>query len=127
MDCSAPVAIYLCLSSHSAGLLGFDTAREVRLNDMLGERQRQGGGRDGERGGWEKGEREKNEGREEGRGQMSGDTEGKEEEEEMRDRQPAGKRKATMFGCGNVRERSEHAEEKRVRCNKNSFLFNSLK
>lgn len=62
MDCKAPVSIYLYLP-HSALLLGFDTAREVRLNDMLGGRERdtgkggKGEGRD--RGAAEREERKK--------------------------------------------------------------------
>lgn len=77
---------------------------------MLGERERDTGEGRIERGAVERG-RKKNEGREEERGRMRGDRKGKEEEEDMRGRQLEGK--ATVFGCGSVRERNEHREEKR--------------
>lgn len=40
MACEAPACIYLRLHLHI--LLGFDTARKVRLNDMLGETETRG-------------------------------------------------------------------------------------
>lgn len=112
MDCKAPVSIYLCLlSSYSACLLGFDTAREVRRNDMLGretETRGREGGRRGEK------EREKNEGEWGGteRGQMRGDRKGNEEGDDRRDGQLEGRRKPCRWAVG-VRERSEHRGENR--------------
>lgn len=105
MDCKAPVTIYLCLSSHSAGLLGFDTAREVRLNNMLGERQRHGGARDRKRGSWEK-ERKKKKWRE------------REKEREDRwevtwDGQSEGKRQPQCLVVGVWKKEAKHWEEKR--------------